>query len=265
MPEILKLKNKKILITGALGLIGSKLATRLAKNKNKIILIDYKINKKNKIYSKFKKQNIPIFDIDLKNKNQLQNFFKNQKQKLQGLNTIINLAAIDRKIDNKTSLTQSEFYNFNYNLIKETVDNNLLGTINMCQESCKFFITNKIKNANIINVASTYSIVAPNPLLYSNKKNKPIDYVISKGSIPILTKYIAVNYAKRNIRCNCIVPHAIIKNPPIQFLNKFKKLSPIGRICKIEEVLDPLIFLISDGSTYMNGSILTVDGGWTAW
>lgn len=265
MTEILKLKNKKILISGALGLIGSKLTTRLIKNKNQVILIDYKINKKNKIYLKFKKKNIPIFDIDLKSKNHLQNFFKDQKKKLQGLNTVINLAAIDRKVDDNNSYIQSEFYNFDYNVIRDSVDNNLLGTVNMCQESCKFFINNKIKKANIINVASTYSIVAPNPLLYANKKNKPIDYVISKGSIPILTKYIAVNYAKKNIRCNCIVPHAIIENPPIKFLDKFKKLSPIGRTCKIEEVLDPLIFLISDGSSYMNGSIVTVDGGWTAW
>lgn len=56
MTEILKLKNKKILISGALGLIGSKLTTRLIKNKNQVILIDYKINKKNKIYLKFKKK-----------------------------------------------------------------------------------------------------------------------------------------------------------------------------------------------------------------
>ena len=68
MAEILKLINKKILISGALGLIGSKLATRLIKNKNRIILIDYKINKKNKIYLEFRKKNIPIFDIDLKSK-----------------------------------------------------------------------------------------------------------------------------------------------------------------------------------------------------
>ena len=237
---------------------------RLIKNKNELILLDHKIssNKKKEIL-KFKKD-LPIFDIDLKNKKKLKNFFLSQSKILKGLNTVVNLAANDRKIDKKNILFQKDFHNYEIKLIKDSLDNNLLGTVNICQEVCKFFLKNKVKNANIINIASTYSVVAPNPSLYDNRKNKPVDYILSKGSIPILTKYIAINYSKRNIRCNCLVPHAIINNPSKEFLKKFKKLSPLGRTCSVDEAVEPLLFLISDGSSYMTGSIIIVDGGWTS-
>ena len=264
MIDSFALKNKKILITGSMGLIGRSLCDVLIKNGNEIIMLDYKINKNSKYYSYVKKNKIPIYDIDISKKKNLSQFFKSKKKKLFGLNTIVNLAAIDRKINSK-NLFQSEFHTFNTKLLKQLLNNNLVGTINICQESCKFFIKNNIKQANIINVGSTYSLVSSNYNLYDKNQNKPIDYIISKGSIPILTKYIATNYAKHNIRCNCLIPHAVIKNPSKKFLNKFSKLSPIGRTCSVKEIIDPLVFLISDGSSYMTGSLLVVDGGWTSW
>ena len=264
MLETFALKDKKILITGAMGLIGKSLCETLLKNGNEIIMIDFKIDKKNSFFNELREKNIPIFDIDLSNKNKLTKFFQNQKKKLKGLNTVVNLAAMDRKIGSK-NLFKKNFYDFEINYLKESIDNNLMSTVNICQESCKFFIQNKTKKENIINIASTYSLVSSNPNLYEKNQNKPIDYIISKGSIPILSKYIATNYAKQGIRCNCLIPHAVIKNPPKKFLTKFSKLSPIGRVCSIQEIIDPLIFLISDGSSYMTGSSLVVDGGWTAW
>lgn len=264
MLDAFKLKNKKILITGAFGLIGKSLCEVLCKNGNEIVIIDFKINKKDKFFYHIKKSKIHVFDIDISNKKKIENFFIKQKKKLAGLNTIINLAALDRKL-NSEKLFQTNFHNFDTKMLSHSMSINILGTINVCQEGCKFFIENNIKKANIINVASTYSLVSPNINLYDKGKNKPIDYVVSKGSIPILSKYIATHYANKNIRCNCLIPHAIINNPSKKFLKRFKQLSPIGRTCSIEEIINPLIFLISDGSSYMTGSSLVVDGGWTSW
>ncbi len=262
--SILNLKNKKIIITGAFGLIGSELSKVLLKNNNKIILIDFNINKSSKNYIYFKKKGVSIFDIDLKDKKKLEQFFKKKSTFLKKSNTLVNLASIDRKISDD-KLFNINFHEYPNKLIKEMVENNLIGNVNICQEICKYFIKNKIKNGNIINVASTYSLVAPNQNFYDGKKNKPVDYVISKGSIPILTKYIATTYGKFGIRCNYLVPHGVIKKPGKKILKKFKEYSPIGRPCTISEIIDPIIFLISDSSKYMTGSSLVVDGGWTAW
>ena len=262
--SIFNLRNKKIIITGAFGLIGSELSKVLVRNKNKLILLDFNINKNSKNYIFFKKKGVSIFDIDLKDKRNLEQFFKQKNNYLRKTNTLVNLASIDRKIRDE-NLFNVSFHDYSNKLIKEMVENNLIGNVNICQEICKYFVKNKIKNGNIINVASTYSLVAPNQNFYNGKKNKPIDYVVSKGSIPILTKYIATTYGKFGIRCNYLVPHGVINKPSKNILKKFKKFSPIGRPCSINEIIDPIIFLISDSSKYMTGSSLVVDGGWTAW
>jgi NAD(P)-dependent dehydrogenase (short-subunit alcohol dehydrogenase family) len=122
---------------------------------------------------------------------------------------------------------------------------------------------------NIINVASTYSMVAPNQQLYDFgqgiQQYKPIDYIASKSFIPNFTRYVATFYAGEGIRCNAIVPHAIENQHSEAFKNNFSRLSPLGRMCEREELIGPFTFLASEASSYMTGSILTVDGGWTAW
>ena len=262
--SVFDLKNKKILVTGALGLIGRELCYRLIKNNNKLIMIDHNFKKKNSSF-KIKSKKINVYDVDLSNPSEIKKFFKLNQKILKGFNTLVNLAAIDAKV--KRGNEFDVFENFPIENLIKTFSVNVIGLICICQEACKFFLKNKIKG-NIINVGSTYSLVAPNINLYNSsykkKSNKPIDYVISKSVVPMLTKYLATNYAS-TIRCNCIIPHVIIKKPPKKFIKNFKKISPIQRTCKVEEIINPLIFLISDGSSYMNGSTTIVDGGWTAW
>ena len=262
-----RLYKKKILITGALGLIGSALVKKLIKNKNQLILIDY--NKKNKndfFYSN--KFSHKIYNLDISDDAKVKKFFKNKKVELNNLTTVVNLAAIDEKIK-PGKYFNKHFHNFSDSKIKKSISINLMGTINICKAACNHFIKKKI-HGNIINIGSIYSLISPNFNLYNFSKNKdtfnkPINYVISKSSIPNFTRYIATTYAKKNIRCNCLIPHAIIDNPSRKFLLNFKKISPIGRICKVEEIINPLIFLASDASSYMTGSNLVVDGGWSAW
>ncbi|MFI5172635.1 MAG: SDR family oxidoreductase, partial [Chitinophagales bacterium] len=93
----------------------------------------------------------------------------------------------------------------------------------------------------------------------------PVDYIVTKSFIPNFTKYIATFYAKENIRCNAIAPHGIFNDHSDAFIHNFSKLSPLGRMAEKNEMIGPFTFLASDASSYMTGSILTVDGGWTAW
>ena len=84
------------------------------------------------------------------------------------------------------------------------------------------------KSGNIINVASAYSLVAPNQDLYKlndDEQNifKPVDYVVSKSVIPNFSRYLATFYGKKGIRANTIVPHGIFNDHPEKFVNNFKK------------------------------------------
>ena len=185
------------------------------------------------------------------------------------LDVLVNNAAIDAKFDAEgtSQVNQSRFENYPIHLLRTSVDVNLTGTVIMTQAACRQMLAQR--SGNIINVASTYSMVAPNQALYDfgggTTNFKPIDYIASKSFIPNFTRYLATFYAADAIRCNAIVPHGIYNNHPKTFLANWARLSPMQRMCEREELIGPFSFLASGASSYMTGSVLTVDGGWTAW
>jgi NAD(P)-dependent dehydrogenase (short-subunit alcohol dehydrogenase family) len=138
----------------------------------------------------------------------------------------------------------------------------------VCQSAVRVMLSQQ--SGNIINVASTYSLVAPNQDLYRYPGNaiqtyKPVDYVGTKSMVPNFTRYLATLYGREGIRANCIVPHGVSNDHPREFRENFARMSPVGRMCEASELRGPFVFLASNSSSYMTGSTLVVDGGWTAW
>ena len=182
---------------------------------------------------------------------------------------LVNNAALDAKFDQESTgkVNSSRFENYPVALLRKSIEVNITGTLQMTQAVCRQMLEQK--HGNIINVASTYSLVAPNQSLYDFgtgiQQFKPVDYIVTKSCIPNFTKYLATFYAGENIRCNAIVPHGIENNHSDAFKENFARLSPMGRMCEREELVGPFSFLASDASSYMTGAVLTVDGGWTAW
>jgi NAD(P)-dependent dehydrogenase (short-subunit alcohol dehydrogenase family) len=92
-------------------------------------------------------------------------------------------------------------------------------------------------------------------------------YAAAKGGVNILTKTIAIEYAKNKIRCNCICP-AGVDTPGVSSMTSdpqtragFDAMHPIGRIGKPEEIANAAVYFSSDESAWTTGSILAVDGG----
>ncbi len=273
MSNLFDIKDLNFVIAGGLGQVGLKLSEHLEKNGSKMVILD--IFDKKKLVSLKKKnlflssKKIKILSVDISKKSKIEKSLNKITNFLKRINVLVNLAAIDTnnkgKFDKKIN-----FHNFPDKSLRKSIDVNLIGSLNLSQIFCNYFVKNNIAG-NIINVASIYSIVGPNLALYNKKisknfnTNKPIDYVMSKSSIPNLTKYIAINYGRKNIRSNCVVPHGIKNLHKKDFVQKFSNLSPIGRMSDVKEVIGPIIFLSSNASSYMTGSTLIVDGGWTAW
>ena len=266
------IKNKIILITGAFGLIGKQITKAFLQQGAKLVLADVNaaaIPSIEKEFESFGKENFIVIELDITNEQSTVNAVAATVAAFGKLDVLINNAAIDAKFDKEgmSKVNQSRFENYPVELLRKSVDVNLIGTVIMTQAACKQML--KQGFGNIINVASTYSIVSPNQNLYDFGEGinnyKPIDYIASKSFIPNFTRYIATFYAKENIRCNAIVPHGILNNHEEAFLNNFSKMSPLGRMCNREELDAPFLLLASDGSSYITGSVLMVDGGWTAW
>ncbi len=125
-------------------------------------------------------------------------------------------------------------------------------------------------NASVVNIGSMYGMVSPDQRIYVNKKfSNPPFYGASKAALLHWTRYAACEFGHEAIRVNSISPgpfpsDEVQKNNP-SLISALSKKIPMGRIGQPEEIQGPLSFLISDASTYINGTNLVVDGGWTCW
>jgi NAD(P)-dependent dehydrogenase (short-subunit alcohol dehydrogenase family) len=141
---------------------------------------------------------------------------------------------------------------------------NLKGTFLMCQ----VIGTHMAKNGggSIVNLPSTYSVVAPNQNLYEGTSlGCPAAYSASKGGIDALSRYLASYWAAQKVRVNMITPHGVWNNHEIQFEANFARFSPMRRLSYNHEVAPALIYLLSDASSYVTGDNMLVEGGWTVW
>ena len=148
----------------------------------------------------------------------------------------------------------------------EVMDSNLKGTFRMCKiigESMS-----KTGGGSIVNLASTYSVVAPNHKIYegiTQPLKSPASYAASKGGIMALSNYLATYWASENIRVNLMTPHGVWNNHEDIFKKNFSELSPMKRLSYNYEVAGGLIYLLSEASSYVTGHNLIIDGGWTTW
>jgi len=273
MTKTISVEGKVILLTGAFGLIGMTLVKSFLAQGAKVVLADVNKKQASKVEKELKlltkKSDYLICITDVTKSLSIKSCVNSAIRKYKKIDVLINNAAIDAKFDKSANdkSNQSRFELFPIPLLEKSFDVNVKGLIMMTQTVIQQML--KQGFGNIINVASTYSQVAPNQSLYDfgdeTIRYKPVDYVVTKSMIPNLTKYLATFYAGNNIRCNAIAPHAIFNNHSEPFLKNFAKLSPMGRMADKDEITGPFTFLASDASSYMTGSLLTVDGGWTAW
>lgn len=118
---------------------------------------------------------------------------------------------------------------------------------------------------NVIFISSMYGVVAPSPSLYEDfSASSPIQYGIAKAAQIHLTKELAVRMAPE-VRVNCISFGGIQGRVDEGFLDRYARLSPQGRMLTEDDVVEPIAFLVSEGSKSMTGHNLIVDGGWTIW
>ena len=120
-------------------------------------------------------------------------------------------------------------------------------------------------------MSSIYGLVGQDLSIYKKTDMKEnLTYSIIKGGLINFTKQMASYYSKKGIRINNVCPGGIIDKTKIKqkkyknFLRNYSARVPIGRLANPDEIAKPILFLTSESSSYITGSSLVVDGGWTA-
>lgn len=124
----------------------------------------------------------------------------------------------------------------------------------------------------ILNVASDLGLIAPDQRLYRQEgvpdaaqPVKPVTYSVVKAGLIGLTRYLATYWADRCVRANAIAPGGVYTSQEPAFVDRLSRLIPLGRMAHRDEYKAAVAFLVSDASSYMTGSVLSVDGGRTCW
>jgi NAD(P)-dependent dehydrogenase (short-subunit alcohol dehydrogenase family) len=124
----------------------------------------------------------------------------------------------------------------------------------------------------ILNIASDLGLIAPDQRLYAKpgtpataQPKKPVGYSVVKSGLLGLTRYLATYWATEGVRANALCPGGVENGQPPDFLERIHQLIPMARMARVNEYQGAVVFLCSDASAYMNGSVIAMDGGRSAW
>jgi NAD(P)-dependent dehydrogenase (short-subunit alcohol dehydrogenase family) len=261
------LSNKIIVITGISGQLGLEYAKAFLDQGAKVVGLDLNSNQMIFDYQNIFKDNFLFLKCDITNKNSLINAQQIIIKQMGEPEVLINNAAIDSP-PSSTHVENGPFESYPESLWDKIIDVNLKGVFLTCQ----IFGSNMalLKRGSIINISSIYGILSPDQSIYDYKRQrgeiffKPIAYSASKSGVINLTKYLAVYWAKKNVRVNNLIISGVYNNQETDFLESYCKRIPIGRMADSKEYNGTLIYLASNASSYMTGSNLILDGGWTS-
>ena len=272
--NLFSLKDKVIVITGALGLLGQKHAEAIASYGGNPILLDLSkldveimANELNEKYS----VDASGFKVDITSEAEIKKNANRLIHKYGKIDGLINNAANNPKVEESSTNHFSRLEVFSIDSWNKDLAVGLTGAF-LCSKHYGYHISQNSKGGSIINISSDLGLIAPDQRLYSipgadeaSQPVKPVTYSVVKTGLIGLTRYIATYWANQNVRCNAICPGGVENGQDENFLKNVSSRIPMNRLAKDDEYQTTLLWMLSDGSKYLNGAIVPVDGGRTAW
>lgn len=245
----MRLMNKISIVTGGGSGIGKAVSLAFAKEGSDVMVVDITPNVTEKVSEEIQTMGRKSlsFQLDVSNGKQVKEMVKKVLDAFERIDILVNVAGIFRKSAIE-DLSEEDW--------DRVIGVNLKGTFLCSQTVGKEMI--KQGRGNIINFAS---VAAHTPQIYSGA------YSPSKAGVLLLTKLMAVEWAKYNIRVNAVSPGPI-RTPLTDFVFNTEALRsaraksiPMNRFGSPEEVANSVVFLASDESSYITGHSLAIDGG----
>jgi len=259
--KIFDLSNKTIIITGGAGLIGSAFSKACVQYNANVIVVDIDEKKGDELIDSMEMETenpkIVFQKCDITNVVEIQHLIDLVLDKFGRIDALVN-SAYPRNNSYGRIFENVEFSDF-----CENVNMHLGGYFLITQQVSKAMIEQKY--GNIVNMASIYGFAAPRFEIYEGTKmTVPVEYAAIKGAIINLTKYLASYLGRYNIRVNAISSGGVYDKQHENFSKAYSKKVVLGdRMANVDDLTDVLVFLLSDGSKYITGQNMIVDGGWS--
>jgi NAD(P)-dependent dehydrogenase (short-subunit alcohol dehydrogenase family) len=251
-----RVQEKVCIVTGAGSGIGRATALRLAEEGGSVVVSDINYESAQKVANEIKANGQVALAVktDVSSDKEAQELIATCVKEYGTIHVLVNSAGVN---------IPGVFHEVKNEVIDKTLNVNLKGSIYTCRAAIPHML--KHKNGSLGNISSVNGIVSE-PFLTV--------YSASKGGVVMLTKGIALDYAKLGIRCNAICPgwvdtpinyaHAEMMGGLDKIYAEIDKFQPIGRPGEPVEIAHLALFLASDESSFMTGSIVSADGGMTA-
>lgn len=252
----MRLKGKVVIITGAGSGIGRATAILFGREGARVVVVDISSAKSNETVKMITGNGSEsmFVKVDVTNGTEIENMVKRVISRYKKIDILVNNAGV-RGIGTVLTTTEEQW--------NSVIEVNLKGVF-LCS---KIVIPEMKKKGGgiIINVASESGIIG--------EKNS-VAYNASKAGVVILTKCMALDHSRDNIRVNCVCPGQTLtpmleqtirkSGDPDEVLKNFQSIRPIHRLGKPEEIAHAILYLASDEAGYVIGSTLVIDGGYTA-
>lgn len=267
-----RLEDKVVVVTGSTGLIGKQQADAVAQAGANVVCVDLDeaaVNAQAEaLAAEHDVQAIGVV-TNIADKASVEGLRDAVLRTFDRIDGLVNNAAINDKFeDPAAAFEQSKFERYPLELWQASMDVNVTGTFLMCQVLGEAMA--KAGTGAIVNVASTYGIVAPDQGLYVDPDGKQtffktVAYPVSKAAVIQLTRFVATYWGQAGVRANTLSPGGVQAGQDDWFVEAYAKKTPLGRMAQPDDYRGAVVFLLSDESRYMTGSNLVVDGGWTVW
>ncbi len=270
MKSIFSLKAEVAVVTGALGKLGPIWIEALLSAGATVFALDLAESKISEEFAALQschdETRLKLDRTDVRDRQSLEAACKNCMDTFGVPTILVNNAGIDRPPANSAKGYRLEDIPLEEN--REILEVNTLGLFLVTQVfGARMVGTGR---GSIINIGSLYAGVSPDERFYDHIPGdppflKPPAYGASKAAVVNLTRYLATLWAPHGVRVNALSPGGVLGGQDEEFKRKFCNRVPLGRMATAEDLRGPLLFLASRASSYVTGTELMVDGGFTAW
>jgi 2-deoxy-D-gluconate 3-dehydrogenase len=261
--------GRVVVLTGGAGLLGSAYAESLSEAGAHVVVADVNGDAAWKVSHGVRGERALAVEVDVSRPDDVARLLRETLAAFGRVDALVNNAALDPKFDVDGAATHTvEFDRFPLAAWQEAIAVNLTGPFLLTQAFLPSLLAAGARGT-IVNVVSTYGLVAPDQRLYDDGEGKrgikPPTYPVTKAALLGLTRYLAAYYGHAGLRVNALAPGGVFAGHDAGFVQRYAWRTPLGRMARRDEYCGALRFLLSDAASYMTGACLVVDGGWTTW